>query len=97
MTELTEQEQQKLNLGRMMRAESDVLLPFLQTKQTLVVALIVSAFRAGEQEKLWGLAAELTTLTDMKQEITRKIKEAEILEKKMLSEHEEEHYGPSTR
>ena len=88
MTELTEQEQQKLNTGRMMRAESDLLLPLLQTKQAAVLGKIVYSFKAGKHEELIALAAELSTLSDMKSEITRKIKEAESLERKMINGNE---------
>lgn len=88
MTELTEAEQEKLNTGRMMRAESDVLLPLLQTKQTLVVGKIVAAFRAGETDKLIPLAAELSTIFEMKITIGQKIKEAEHLERKMLEDED---------
>lgn len=88
MTELTEAEQEKLNKGRMMRAESSMLLPLLETKQTLVLARIVQAFRAGESEKLLSLAAELSTLFEMKGEISRTIKQAQILEEKQYADAE---------
>ena len=86
MTELTEAETTKLNTGRLMRAESDLILPLLQTKQALVIGKIVADFRAGHHDKLLGHAAELATLADMKNEITRKIKEGEALERKMYAE-----------
>ena len=88
MTELTEQEQQKMNTGRLMRAESDLILPLLQTKQTLIVAKIVAAFKAGHTEMLTAHAAELSIIYDMRTEITRKIKEAEGLERKMLGDED---------
>ena len=86
MTELTEKEQETLNSSRMIRAESDVLLPLLQTKYTLTAAKIVSAFKAGQTEKLTTLAAELSTVYDMKLMIEQRINEAAYLEKKMLSD-----------
>ncbi len=85
MTELTEKEQQKLNTGRMMRAESDLILPLLDTKQALVIGKIVSAFRAGDYQALTGHAAELSTISEMKTEITQKIKVAEALERKIYA------------
>ena len=88
MRALTEQENQKLNAGRLMKAESGLLLPLLQTKQTLVIAKIVSAFREGKHEQLIGLAAELSTLAEMKHEITRTIKTAETLEEIMYEPNE---------
>ncbi len=69
-----------------MRAESDMLLPMLATKQALVIAKIVGAFRSGDYGALTGHAAELSTLHDMKSEITNKIKQAEVLERKMYEE-----------
>ena len=83
MTELTEAEQQKMNTGRLMRAESDLILPLLQTKQTLVIGKIVADFRSGKHENLIGHAAELSMISEMKNDITRKIKEGEALERKM--------------
>jgi hypothetical protein len=80
--ELTEHEQQKMNTGRLMRAESDFLLPYLNTKQNLIIAKIVASFRAGDYSALTGHAAELTTISDMRNDITNKIKQAEILERK---------------
>jgi hypothetical protein len=82
MTELSEKEQQQLNTGRMMRAESDLILPLLQTKERIVIGKIVASFRAGEYGALTGHAAELSTLDSMKNEITQKIKLAEALERK---------------
>jgi hypothetical protein len=82
MTELTEAETNKMNTGRLMRAESDLLLPLLQTKQALAVGKIVAAFRAGKHEELLPHAAELSTIMNMKDEITRAIKQAEMLEAK---------------
>lgn len=82
MSELTEKEQTTLNAGRLMRAEADVLLPLLQTKQALVIGKIVAEFRAAHYEALTGLAAELSTIISMKDDITRAIKQAETLERK---------------
>ena len=86
MTELTEAETAKLNTGRLMRAESDLILPLLQTKQALVIGKIVADFRAGKHEFLLAHAAELSTLADMMTTINRKIKEGEALERKMYAE-----------
>ncbi len=86
MSEITEAEQQKLNTGRLMRAESDMILPMLATKQTLVIANIVAAFKAGAYERLTAHAAELSTLSDMKAEITSKIRQAEAIERKLYGE-----------
>lgn len=86
MTELTESEQQKLNTGRLLRAESDMILPLLQTKERLVIAKIVSAFKAGQQDMLWAHSAELSTIHDMRNEISQKIKVAESLERKVLTD-----------
>ncbi len=86
MTELTETETQKMNTGRMLRAESSALLPLLESKQALLVGKIVQLFKSGDYEKLTGAAAELSTVWDMRTEITRKIKEAAYLEAKMMSE-----------
>lgn len=90
MTELTEQEQEKLNTGRLMRAESDLILPLIDTKQAVVVGAIVSAFRAGSYDRLTGLAAELTTLFEMRNQIKQKIKTAEGLERKLYEKNEGE-------
>lgn len=85
MTELTEREQEKLNTGRMFRAESDMLLPMLQTKTAVVVGKIVAAFKSGGKPyEFLAYAAELSTLSDMKAEISRKITEANHLEEKAL-------------
>lgn len=81
--ELTEKEQAKLNEGRMLRAESDMILPLLATKQATVLGKIVSDFRNGHHDKLLGHAAELSTIYEMKTEIGRKIREAEALEKRV--------------
>ncbi len=83
MTELTEAEQTKLNTGRLMRAESDMLLPMLATKQGLVIAKIVGSFRSGDYGSLTAHAAELSMISEMRAEITNKIKQAEVLERKM--------------
>ncbi len=85
MTELTETEQQKLNTGRMMRAESDLLLPLLQTKQALAIGKLIAAFRAGETNFV-SHAAELSMIDSMKNEITQKIKAAEAIERKLFNE-----------
>jgi hypothetical protein len=86
MTELTEAEQQKLNTGRLLMAQRETILPLLQTKERLVIGKIVSAFKAGQLEMLSAHAAELTTLYDMKMEITQKITAAEALEKKLYDD-----------
>ena len=96
MTELTEKEQQTLNTGRVMRAESDVILPLLQTKQDLVIARIVAHFREGDRDKVFAAAAELSILREMRSNIASKIKEAEHYERKMLEEEHDDGY-PSTR
>lgn len=83
--ELTEHEQKKLDTGRMMRAESDLILPLLQTKQTLVIGKIVNSFRQGDYASLTGHAAELSTIESMKSEITQKIKQAEAIERKVFA------------
>ncbi len=82
MTELSEKEQTQLNTGRMMRAESDLILPLLHTKERLVIGKLIQAFRAGDYGSLTGHAAELSTLDSMRVEITQKIKTAEALERK---------------
>jgi len=89
LNEITEQEQQKLNTGRSLRAETEVLFPLLGTKQALVISKLVAAFRAGQHEQLLPLVAELSTLDSMRSDITRKIKEAEAIERKLYDDARE--------
>ena len=89
MTELTEKEQETLNSARVVRAEGDVLLPLLQARERLIIGRTVSAFKAGETGKLISLAAELSTIYDLKSAISQKISEADYLEKKMMSDEGE--------
>ncbi len=84
MSEITEKEQETMNAGRSLRAESTFLLPLLQTKKELVCGKIIQAFKAGAQDAVWSHAAELSTLYDMRTEITRKIKAAEAIEKRIF-------------
>lgn len=82
MNELSEKELETLNRTRQIRAESDVLRPLLDTKQAMIVAKIIQAFKSGKHEHLTALAAELTAVHDMKYEIDRSIKTAAQLERK---------------
>lgn len=87
---MTEQEQGTLNKGRLMRAESEILLPLLTTKQNLAVAKLVADFRAGKYAELTGHAAEISTIMGMREEITRSIKQAEQIETKLYGENSDE-------
>ncbi len=93
----TEREQEKLNTGRLMRAEADLILPLISTKQSLALNKIVAAFKAGERDIIFAVAAELSTLHDMKHDITRKIKEAERIEQRMIDDMTEDANPTSER
>ena len=83
MKELSERELETLNDGRVLRAESDVLIPLLSTKQALAVGKLIHAYREGQHEKLLSIAAEISTISEMQNTITQKIKVAEGLERKI--------------
>ncbi len=88
--DLTEAEQIKLNSGRLMRAEADMIIPYLDTKRELICGKIVQSFRSGQHGDLLGHAAELATIYEMKSTITSKIKAAEAIERRIFESEEGE-------
>jgi len=79
----TELEQEKLNQGRMLRAEADLIIPMLTKRREDATARLVHYFKSGEHDKLTVAAAEIATLTDMAADIRNKIKSAENIERKI--------------
>lgn len=74
-----EEKIEKLQEGRVLRLAFPVLMPILARRKEQAVARLVGQFRGGETNFLTTVA-ELTTLTDLEQEMTRKHKETELLE-----------------
>lgn len=72
-----------LNQGRMLRAESGVLHPLIMQKREAAIAKIVMHFRAGALDMILACAAELSTIEDMRVTIDNKVKQAEIIERKI--------------
>lgn len=72
-----------LNIGRMMRAESDVILPMLQTQREDAIAAACQAFRTGQMNDIPIHIARLVTVENMCIEIKQKIAKAEAIEKRI--------------
>lgn len=60
----------KLNTGRLLRLETQALLPILEKKTDTVLNRMIHRYRAGEQNFL-SEAAELSVLADLLIEIKR--------------------------
>lgn len=83
MFDPTEREQHKLNEGRLMRAEADIIMPLLAEKREIAINKLILAFREGHADKLPTHAAELSSIEDMLTTIRNKIRQAEVLERKI--------------
>jgi hypothetical protein len=81
--EPSEVEQAKLNTGRLMRAEADVILPLLQEKREAAISTLLWKFKEGKLADLPAAVASLAALEDMRSEIRNKIKTAEGIERKI--------------
>lgn len=83
MMELTEAEQAKLNTGRLMRAEADVILPLLREQREAAIQQLIQRFRAGELTLLTASAAEISSLENALTTIRTRIKQAEAIERRI--------------
>lgn len=81
----SELEQKKLNTGRLMRAEADVILPLLQEQRENAIAKLCLHFRAGELNMLPAIAAEINSAETMMVSIKNKIRQAEAIERKVFN------------
>lgn len=79
----TEKELSTLNEGRLMRAESDIIIPLLTKQREAAVSKVIYHFKAHELEKLPAAAAELAAIEDMRAAIANRIKKAEHIERKV--------------
>ena len=86
MIELTEKEIEKLNRGRTVRAEAQVLLPLLTQKKAAAVDRLIAHFRAGQSEMLLTVAAEISVLSGLESDLNKSIRETENLERKIYGE-----------
>lgn len=84
MSEISERDQEKLDEGRALRAESQTLLPLIATKTALAVGRLIHAYREGQNERIHAIAGELSILKEMESTISQKIKVAEGLERKIF-------------
>lgn len=78
-----EKDLDNLNRGRLMRAESDLMLPMLNKQRENAIAGICNSFREGKLEMLPVYAASLVSIENMKSEIKITISKATILEEKI--------------
>lgn len=85
--DISEKDAQTLQTGRLLRAESDIMLPMLNERREAAVSKIIMYYRSGELEKITQAAAELSVTEDLKQTIKNKIKLAETVERRV--EHEQ--------
>lgn len=84
--EITEKETERMNSGRLVRAEATVLIPLLAERKASAVTRLTAVFRSGAvAENLTALVAEITTLEDLEREIKRRIKETEHIERKIYA------------
>lgn len=90
MSDVTEQDMRTMQLGRLMRAEADVILPLLAERREQAITKMLQHYRAGKFEMLPSAVAELCVTEDMKQTIKNKIKAAEAVERKVMNEHDGE-------
>lgn len=88
--DLTEQEHQKLNDGRMLRGESQYLLPMLAKRKEAALGLLLAHYRSGEVNMLLPVTAQLSALVDLETEIKKSNKQTEILEKKAYESYDGE-------
>lgn len=80
----TESEQKKLDSGRLMRAEADVIMPLLLQQREAAVQRLIMHFRAGELDgRLAAAAAEISALETTTQTIRTRIKQAEVIERRI--------------
>jgi len=79
----TEIEQAKLNTGRLMRANADVVLPLIQDMREQAISTLIWKFKEGKRDEIYPEAAKLATLEDMRTSIITKIKAAEVIERKI--------------
>lgn len=82
---MTEKEAQAINTGRLLRAESDVMLPMLAERREHAVQKILLYFRSGEFEKIRDCAAELCVMDDLQNKIKNKIRAADAAERRMTN------------
>jgi hypothetical protein len=80
---MTEKEAQIINTGRLLRAESDVLVPMLVERRELIVQKIIMLYKAGDFERIRDCSAELSLIEDMKLKIKNKILAADAVERKL--------------
>ena len=81
--ELTEADIKTLNEGRMMRVESEILLPLLRQRRESAIQKLIGIFKSEEQKGILAATAEISCLEDMLTTITNKIKRAELIERKI--------------
>lgn len=80
---LSAREHDVMNEGRLLRAESDLLMPLLLEKREGAIARLIYHFKEGKTELLTAVAAELSAIEDMRSTINTKIKKAEAIERKV--------------
>lgn len=84
--EPTASEQALLDQGRLLRAESQTILPLVRHKREIAIARLLLAFKAGDTERLLPATAELSAYEDIKLDIENKIKRAEVIERKLYEQ-----------
>lgn len=82
--DLTEKDAQVLNTGRLLRAESDVMLPMLAERREQVITKLLMHYRGGAMDKVRDCVAELCVTDDMQKTIKNKIRAADAVERKVL-------------
>lgn len=82
MTELTEAEVERLNQGRLVRAEASIILPSLGKKKGEAIMKLIGAYKQGKTNELLSITAEISAYADMEQDIKRRNNETEQLERR---------------
>lgn len=75
-----------LNEGRRLRLEYPALSPVIVRRKESVLGRLVARFREGKTDFV-DLVAELAVLTDIEQELTRRIKETEKIEETLYGQN----------
>lgn len=92
MSEIKEKELMDLNVGRLIRANGEVIIPMLNSQRESAIQAACLAYRQGKLSEIPMHVARLIVIEDMQIEIKHKITKAEAIEKRIYDNGDPDAY-----